>query len=85
VAVCDSGTLVQGLKGYRVQLGGKLGRHPQLARELPGIYSQEEVLNIIQWCLDFYKHQSRSGERFAEIFTTADFERLTLEVSKKAV
>jgi len=84
VVVCDSGTLVQGPKGFRVQLGGKLGRHPQLARELPGIYSEEEVLKIIQWCLEFYKQQSKAGERFAEIFTDSDFERLVQEMRQRA-
>jgi len=84
VAVCDSGTLVQGSKGFRVQLGGKLGRHPQLARELPGIYSENEVLKIIQWCLEYYKQHSKAGERFAEIFTESDFERLTQEMRKRA-
>ena len=34
--VCPTGTIVEGAKGYRVQLGGKLGRHPRLAR-LPEI------------------------------------------------
>src|SRR5210317_1034657 len=45
--VCPTGSLVEGQKGYRVQLGGKLGRHPQLAKELPGVYSEEQVLQII--------------------------------------
>lgn len=84
VAVCDSGTLVQGSKGFRVQLGGKLGRHPQLARELPGIYSQEEVIKIIQWCLTFYKQHSKTGERFAEIFTASDFEQLAQAMRERA-
>ncbi len=34
---CPTGTIAEGKKGYRIQLGGKLGRHPQLAKELPGI------------------------------------------------
>ena len=76
LAVCDSGTLGQGLKGFRVQLGGKLGRHPQLARELPGIYSEDAVIEIIQWCIDFYKQHSKAGERFAELFSGADFDQL---------
>ena len=36
VKVCSSGTLSAGANGFRVLLGGKLGRHPQLGRELPG-------------------------------------------------
>ena len=64
------------VKGYRVLLGGKLGRHPQLARELPGIFSQQEVLDIVDGCLALYKKKSRSGKRFAELLTDADIETL---------
>lgn len=41
-------------KGFKVQIGGKLGRHPQLAKELPGIYSKDEVIGIVKSCIAFY-------------------------------
>ena len=71
--VCPTGSLIEGQKGYRVQLGGKLGRHPQLAKELPGVYSQEQVRQIIQDCIRFYKQHSRHGKRFAQILQPEDF------------
>jgi len=76
IPVCPTGTLAGRQKGYRVQLGGKLGRHPQLAREMPGIYSEEEVVLIIKDCIEFYKEKSRNGKRFALIFKEEDFNRL---------
>jgi dissimilatory sulfite reductase (desulfoviridin) alpha/beta subunit len=48
-------------------VGGKLGRHPRLAEELPGIYGPEEALDIIEKCLDFYQSHCLKGERFGEI------------------
>ena len=74
--VCPTGTISQGAKGYRVQLGGKLGRHPQLAKELPGIYSEHQVLQIVKDCLHYYKQNSQQGERFGQILTSADFEKI---------
>lgn len=74
VAVCPTGTIETGRKGYRVQLGGKLGRHPRLARELPGIYDSQQVLTIVRDCLNLYKARSRHGERFAELFGADDFD-----------
>ena len=74
VAVCPSGTLQSTCRGFRVQLGGKLGRHPRLARELPGIYPEDEVLQIVADCLSLYKQRSTHGRRFADIFTTNDFD-----------
>lgn len=74
VAVCPSGTLRSAGRGFRVQLAGKLGRHPRLARELPGLYTEEEVLQIVADCLILYKQRSTGGRRFAEIFTADDFD-----------
>ncbi len=67
IPVCPTGTLVEADKGYRVQLGGKLGRHPQLGLELPGIYTESAVLGIVADCLDLYKERSLRGERFGEL------------------
>ena len=72
--VCPTGSLIEGQKGYRLQLGGKLGRHPQLARELPGIYDEDRVMEIVRDCLRFYKDNSKQGERFGQILSPADFE-----------
>jgi anaerobic sulfite reductase subunit C len=76
IEVCPSATLVAGRKGYRVQLGGKLGRHPQLARELPGLYAAHEVLDIISACIRLYKSKSTAGQRFGDILSEADVQRL---------
>ena len=77
--VCPTGTLATRRKGYRVLLAGKLGRHPRLAEELPGIYQEDEVVGILQSCLHFYKKTSKYGERFAEVYQ--DVDSLELPVS----
>jgi dissimilatory sulfite reductase (desulfoviridin) alpha/beta subunit len=64
---CPSGTLVEEVKGWRILLGGKLGRHPQLGRELEGIYSAEQVLAIVERCLDLYFTHNIAGERLGTI------------------
>ena len=74
--VCPTGTIVEGVKGYRVQLGGKLGRHPRLAKELPGIHTEQQVLEIVKDCLMFYKQTSKRGQRFGQILTSTDFEKI---------
>ncbi len=74
--VCPTGTIVEGTSGFRVQLGGKLGRHPQLARELPGIYSEQKVIEIVADCIRLYKQRSRNGERLGQLLTAADFAEL---------
>jgi anaerobic sulfite reductase subunit C len=67
INACPAGVLVEATKGFRVLLGGKLGRHPQLGRELPGIFSPKNMLLILMAALDFYLQHNIHGERFGEI------------------
>jgi dissimilatory sulfite reductase (desulfoviridin) alpha/beta subunit len=82
IAACPTGTILEAQKGFRVQLGGKLGRHPQLAREFPGIFSEDEVLEILKACITFYKQNSKHGERFAELLKGKDFDELVTKFGK---
>lgn len=70
---CPTGTIIDGKKGWRVMLGGKLGRHPRLARELAGIFSRDQVIDIAKRCIIFYKNTSTKGARFADIYTRPEF------------
>ena len=67
VKICPTHTLAVGEKGFRIQVGGKLGRHPKLGTELPGLYNEEEVVSILSKCISFYKIQGANGERFGHI------------------
>ncbi len=64
---CPGDTLDTGKAGYRVLLGGRLGRHPRLGIEVPGILSHGEVLNLVRRCLEFYKNNARNGKRFSHV------------------
>jgi anaerobic sulfite reductase subunit C len=77
VRACPTGTIAEAWKGFRVQLGGRLGRHPRLARELPGIFGEDQVIEILQDCLKLYKERSLHGERFAQLFEDRDFEEFS--------
>jgi dissimilatory sulfite reductase (desulfoviridin) alpha/beta subunit len=72
IEACPTGTLTRTDEGYRVLLGGKLGRHPRLASALPGRHSEDEVIAIVKDCIHLYKSRSR-GRRFSEMFTEEDF------------
>ncbi len=68
MGVCPTGTIETGKMGFRILLGGKLGRHPRLAKELPDIYEIDQVIDIVRKCIKLYKKHSTHGERFADIF-----------------
>jgi anaerobic sulfite reductase subunit C len=75
VRVCPTGALSEGKKGYRVLVGGKLGRHPRLGEELPLIYDPDEALRMLDRCLDLYQRCCQSGERLGEILEREGKER----------
>ncbi|MCP3921730.1 MAG: sulfite reductase, partial [Desulfobacterales bacterium] len=62
---CETETIKKKREGFRVLLGGKLGRHPRLAEELPGIFTEDEVIEIVKKSVCFYKENSTGGKRFA--------------------
>ncbi len=72
IVKCPTGTLAEGIKGFRVMLGGKLGRHPVLAQEIEGLFSEDEVVEIVKNCIRFYKKNSQNGKRFAQIVQGED-------------
>ncbi len=76
ISVCPTATLQEDVKGYRILVGGKLGRHPQLGTEIDGVYSKEDALKVVEKCLDHYMSQNRHGERFGEILNRTGTEFL---------
>ena len=67
IKTCPTGTMEQAKQGFRVLLGGRLGRHPRLGRELDGFFSEDQVIDILTACLAFYKKHSKNGERFSTL------------------
>jgi anaerobic sulfite reductase subunit C len=67
VRVCPDSSIEQGAKGFKILVGGKLGRHPRLATEIPEIYSGGESLKKVKEIIRFYKDKSVKGERIGAI------------------
>ncbi len=83
ISACPTETLASGIKGYRILLGGKLGRHPRLGEELPSIYTADQVLEILDQCLDHYRRHSVCGERFGEILGREPYSLISSLEDKK--
>lgn len=69
---CPTGTLAEKEAGFRVLLGGRLGRHPRLALEVPGIHTHDDVLDIVRKSIRFYKDNSKNGQRFSHLLSSVD-------------
>jgi anaerobic sulfite reductase subunit C len=67
ITACPTGTLQEDTQGFRVLVGGKLGRHPKLGKDLGKIHSKNEMLDVLNHYLDFYQTHCQKGERLGEI------------------
>jgi anaerobic sulfite reductase subunit C len=67
ITACPSRTLQEDSQGFRILVGGKLGRHPQLGKDLGKIHSKEKMLKVLNHYLDLYKAHCLKGERLGEI------------------
>ena len=65
--VCPTESLSTTGGTFRVLVGGKLGRHPQLARELTRDLDGDQVLALVSVIVDFYKSKASSGERLGAL------------------
>lgn len=69
---CPTQTLIEKEVGFKVLMGGRLGRHPRLALEVPGIHTHDEVLDIVKKAVVFYKTNSTNGKRFSHLLSSVD-------------
>jgi len=81
IDACPTGILKEDEKGYRILVGGKLGRHPRLGSELSGIYTEEEVLKILDHCIDYYQDHCVEGERFGEVLEKEGLDNFLEEIN----
>ncbi len=71
---CPAGALEEEKSGYRVLLGGRLGRHPRLGTEIAGIKSRDDVVKLVERCVDHFMANCLRGERFGEVLERTGLE-----------
>ncbi|MDP4159718.1 MAG: sulfite reductase subunit beta (hemoprotein) [Bacillota bacterium] len=68
-----------GLQGRKpnqvaIMIGGMFGKDHTLGRELPGLYSVSQALDIIEKAITYYRENGLQGERFAKTVERIGFE-----------
>jgi anaerobic sulfite reductase subunit C len=62
-------------KGYAVFAGGSMGRHPRLGERIADFVNEEQGMEIIGRCMDFYKTYGHKRERFGDLIRRVGAER----------
>ena len=78
--VCPSSAISTTANNYRILVGGKLGRHPQLARDLTSNLDAEQVLDLVGGIVDFFKVNANPGERLGALVNRVGWEKFKQSV-----
>ena len=72
---CPFGVTEEFLCGYKVYIGGRWGKKMANGRPLSKLFeSEEEVLDVIERAIIFFRDEGVSGERFADTINRLGFE-----------
>lgn len=64
VGTCNFDSIEEKAHGYMITIGGIWGKTQRLGTAVPGIYSEDEVMKLIEKALLIYREQGITGERF---------------------
>lgn len=72
---CPFGAITEYTDGYKVYIGGRWGKKYANGRPLEKLFrSEEEVMEIIENAILFFRDEGLSGERFADTISRLGFE-----------
>ncbi len=66
--------------GHTVFVGGRIGRHPELARELARLVDEERLFELMDRTIEFFTAQAKRGERFGATLSRVGWENFKQEV-----
>lgn len=65
ISACPTGSIQVEKKGYRITIGGRLGRRPHLAKHLTDVESLEELESVLTGLIHLYKEWIAEGSRIS--------------------
>lgn len=83
IVVCPKGAMVCEAQGFRVLVGGRLGRRPRLAVEAPGLRTPGECADLVQAAAAALMKTYRRGRRLADALLEANLPGLGVESNER--
>ncbi|WP_270647672.1 (4Fe-4S)-binding protein [Paeniclostridium hominis] len=80
IGKCHFDAIDEGKKGLKIYLGGKWGKASRPGTPISGIYSEEEMMNILEKTLLIYREQGKTGERFGDMIDRIGVENIEVQV-----
>ena len=77
VGKCRFDAIEDGIRGYKVYLGGRWGKKVAQGRALSHIFrTEEEVLDVVEKAILLFREQGKTGERFSQTIDRLGFENV---------
>jgi len=80
VGTCPSDLITEEWTGYKIIVGGKIGKHPKLGVELIDVKSPKEAVAIFRKIINWAKQNTKIGERLGVCIDRVGFEKFKTEV-----
>ena len=64
IGACAFDSIEEKARGYKVTIGGIWGKTQRMGSPVPGIYTEDEIMKLIEKALLIYREQGITGERF---------------------
>jgi anaerobic sulfite reductase subunit C len=80
VGTCPYDLITEEWTGYKILVGGKIGRHPRLGVELASATSPQEAVAIFRNIINWAKKNTKTGERLGICIDRVGFEKFRKEV-----
>lgn len=64
VNACHFDCITEKARGFKLTVGGYYGKRQRMGNVVPGLFSKEEVFQMIERSLLLYREQGQTGERF---------------------
>ncbi len=75
IGKCPFGAVGESAVGYKVYIGGRWGKKTAEGRPLDKVFtSEEEVIELVERAILFFRDEGKSGERFADTIARLGFE-----------
>ena len=83
VGACPTDLISEVWKGYKIFVGGKIGKHPKLGRELTDVKTSPETIAIFRKIINWSKKNTNVGERFGDCIDRVGFEKFKKDITGK--
>lgn len=73
IQACPEDAIGESSRGYRLLVGGKLGRHPRLADTVLEMADKEQLIAVLKATVKLYMNYGRAGERLGGLVERRGF------------